>query len=137
MSQYRLKPIRALTAALIMALATMAAAKELAGIESMDRGVGIRATPVEIAPSAKLWAFEIRLDTHSGQLDDDLAREAVLVDEAGRHHAPVAWEGSPPGGHHRQGVLKFAPVSPMPAVIELRIQRTGEPTPRSFKWQLK
>ncbi|MGE5338234.1 MAG: hypothetical protein ACM3PU_10415 [Gemmatimonadota bacterium] len=137
MSDNHLKPIHVLAAALLATLSTLAVGKELNGIASMDRGVGIRATPVEIAAGAKSWAFEVRLDTHSGQLDDDLTREAVLVDEAGRHHAPVAWEGSPPGGHHRQGVLRFLPVSPMPAAIELRIQRTGEPTPRSFKWQLR
>jgi hypothetical protein len=34
-------------------------------------------------------------------------------------------------------VLKFKPVSPTPATIELQIKRAGEANPRSFRWQLK
>ena len=51
--------------------------------------------------------------------------------------APAVWEGDPPGGHHRKGVLKFDAVNPRPQDIELRITRAGEPKPRSFRWQLK
>jgi hypothetical protein len=60
-------------------------------------------------------------------------KSAVLwVD--GREVAPAGWSGAAPGGHHREGVLKFpAPAQP-PVAVELRIQRDGEPSPRVFRW---
>jgi hypothetical protein len=61
----------------------------------------------------------------------------VLLDNTGARYAPVAWEGAASGGHHRQGVLQFKSVSPLPDAVELQITRTGESAPRSFRWQLK
>jgi hypothetical protein len=49
----------------------------------------------------------------------------------------MAWDGAPPGGHHREGVLRFKPISPQPQAIELQFTRAGEGAPRSFRWQLK
>ena len=46
-------------------------------------------------------------------------------------------DGDPPGGHHRKGVLRFAPIAPVPDAVELRLQRPGESAPRSFTWTLK
>lgn len=43
----------------------------------------------------------------------------------------------PSSGHHRKGVLRFVPIVPAPEMVELRIYRSGESGPRSFKWQLK
>ena len=62
---------------------------------------------------------------------------ATLIDDKGGRHAPVKWEGAGPGGHHREGTLKFNAVTPTPTSIELRIARAGEAAPRSFRWQLK
>jgi hypothetical protein len=70
-------------------------------------------------------------------LSDDLMQTAVLLDDAGRKRSPVAWEGAGPGGHHREGVLKFRPLAPAPAAVELQIQRAGEAKPRSFRWRLR
>lgn len=67
-----------------------------------------------------------------------IARIGALIGLAsGAKHAPVSREGDPPGGHHRKRVVRFAPVSPRPEAIELRLQRPGEPIPRSFRWELK
>ena len=77
------------------------------------------------------------LETRSQDLTDDLESSATLVADNGAKHAPTAWEGDPPGGHHRKGVLRFAPVTPRPEAIELRILRPGESSPRSFRWQMK
>jgi hypothetical protein len=92
--------------------------------------------PLDVSPEAKRWAFELVLDTHSGDLSDDLPKAAVLVDDRGGEHRPAGWQGDPPGGHHRKGTLDFAPVAPRPGAIELRIQRLGEPAPRAFRWRL-
>lgn len=95
-------------------------------------GVMIQATPLALAGAR--WEFEIALTTHSGALDDDLANSASLAADGGAGAAPLAWRGDPPGGHHRKGVLEFAPIVPRPASIELRIQRAGEAAPRVFRW---
>ena len=67
---------------------------------------------------------------------NDLAKSAVLIDKSGARHLPLAWDGAKPGGHHREGVLRFKPLSPLPDSIELQVMRPGEPTPRSFRWKL-
>ncbi len=125
--------------ACLLAVATVfpAAAAELGTQKSSDRGVTVAVTPKNVAAGAKTWDFTVLLDTHSGDLSDDLTKNAVLVDGRGTEYRPLAWEGAGPGGHHREGTLKFNPIAPAPAAIELRIQRQGEPSARSFRWQLK
>ena len=59
------------------------------------------------------------------------------IDAKGVRHAPVAWEGSAPGGHHRSGVLRFKGLGSQADAVELQIRRRGEAAPRSFRWKLK
>jgi hypothetical protein len=47
------------------------------------------------------------------------------------------WTGDPPGGHHRKGVLQFAPPAEPPAAVELQLSGIGGVATRSFRWQLK
>jgi hypothetical protein len=122
---------------LVSLLAAGAFAAELGAQRSSAGGVIVAVTPQNLAASAKSWDFKVVLDTHSGELKDDLAKSAVLVVDGGGSYTPTAWQGDPPGGHHREGTLKFNAISPRPKAIELRIQRPGESKPRSFRWQLK
>jgi len=122
---------------LAAAVAFPAAAAELGTQKSSEAGVTVAVTPQDLSSNTKTWDFRIVLDTHSGDLSDDLLKTVVLLDGTGTRHAPVAWEGAAPGGHHREGVLRFKPVTPQPAAIELRITRPGEPGSRSFNWQLR
>ena len=112
-----------------------AAAAPLAAQTSDVQMVAVTVTPKAL-PGTGEWQFGVTMNTHVAPLDDDLPASAVLVDPQGRTYAPIAWRGDGPGGHHRKGVLAFAPVTPRPATIELRVQRRGEPTARSFKWVL-
>ncbi len=112
-----------------------AASPALATRSSSQTGVTVKITPRTFTGAS--WDFEVVFDTHSQALNDDLEKAAVLVADGGVTKAPVKWQGDPPGGHHRSGTLQFKAVSPMPAVIELRITREGEAQPRSFRWQLK
>ena len=132
-----LKQMVMLASLFAVSAAFPAASAELATQKSSERGVTVAVTPPELSSNARTWDFKIVLDTHSGDLSDDLLKTAVLLDATGTQYAPVAWDGAAPGGHHREGVLKFKPVSPTPATIELRITRPGEPQARSFRWQLK
>jgi len=130
--------ISALVAFLFAATAASpAGAAELATQKSADRGVTVEVTPSNLSAGAGTWDFKVVLDTHAGELNDDLVKTAALLDDKGRRHVPVQWEGAGPGGHHREGMLKFKPVSPAPAAIELQIRRAGEADPRSFRWKLQ
>src|SRR3989344_3800626 len=99
--------------------------------------VTVRVTPKDLLQSSPTWDFEIVLDTHSGNLDQDLTKIAVMADDRGNQFAPVAWEGDPPQGHHRQGTLKFKLLSPKPKSIELKIGKIGDVNERSFNWDLE
>ncbi|MBI2086128.1 hypothetical protein HYT74_02185 [Candidatus Daviesbacteria bacterium] len=92
--------------------------------------------PVSVTVTPKGWDFDITLNTHSEELSEDLVAVSELVDDQGKSYKPVSWEGSPPGGHHRNGVLKFNPISPKPKSLELKIKNVAGVVERSFKWDL-
>ena len=126
---------RSLIALLAVALPlAVAAAGALPAQSSMAGGVTVKATPRTLAGA--VWEFELVFDTHTQDLKDDPAKSASLH-AAGASAAPLAWQGDPPGGHHRKGVLRFKALTPVPAALELRLQRAGEPSPRVFRWQVK
>ncbi len=107
----------------------------IAAQSTSDRGVTIKVTPKSIGTPDSRWEFMVVLDTHSADLSDELTQSATLTTDEGRTFKPVSWEGAPPGGHHREGVLAFEVPAPRPGVIELRIARPGESAPRIFRWQ--
>lgn len=111
------------------------AAQSLPSQTSTQSGVTIKATPKSLTGS--VWEFNVVFDTHTQELKDDLLKSAVLIDASGTQTSPIAWKGDPPAGHHREGILRFNPVTPPPASVELRIARPGESAPRSFRWTLK
>jgi len=122
----------------VAALAPLPAhAADLSPRTSNAGGVGVSVTPKLVAAEAPAWEFGVTLNTHSQDLSDDLVKNSVLVDSKGARHAPVAWEGSPPGGHHRSGVLRFKGLGAQADAIELQIRRPNEAAPRSFRWKLK
>jgi len=94
-------------------------------------------TPLDLSPQSPEWKFDIGLNTHSVELDQDMTKIAVLTDNQGKEYKPVAWDGAAPGGHHREGVLVFRAVSPMPRSVELTIKNIGGIPERSFKWDLQ
>src|SRR5574340_794829 len=98
-------------------------------------GVKITVSPQGFPSDAKTWDFDITLETHTQPLDDDLVNASTLFAD-GKPYRPLGWEGAPPGGHHRKGILRFDAVTALPQAIELQIRRAGEPNPRIFRWQL-
>ena len=100
-------------------------------------GVRVAVTPKTVSAGAATWEFAVVMDTHTKPLNDDMARAAVLIDDAGRRHEPRAWQGDPPGGHHRKGMLQFAAPAGQPVSIELQISGIGGSGIRSFRWKLK
>ena len=130
--------LTALIAGILLALPGAGALAAEPGTQRNSAGgVTVAVTPQNLGAGATSWDFKVVLDTHSQDLSDDLAKNATLLDDKGGRHAPVKWEGAGPGGHHREGTLKFNAISPQPKAIEMQIQRPGESKPRSFRWQLK
>ncbi len=122
----------AFLAFIVTALGAQAA--DLRTIKNAANGVTIAVTPQGQAGAGP--EFKITMDTHSQDLSDDLLKSAVLVDSAGNRHTPTAWDGAGPGGHHREGVLRFPPL-PATSSMELQITRPKEQSPRTFRWQLQ
>ncbi|MFA6272908.1 MAG: hypothetical protein WC673_00215 [Candidatus Paceibacterota bacterium] len=95
----------------------------------------VTVTPIGISPESEEWKFNVVMSTHSVELDQDMIKSVVLVDVQGKEFKPLNWEG-PVGGHHREGLLIFNPITPIPKFVELKISGIGDVI-RSFNWQLK
>lgn len=103
--------------------------------KSSEQGVTVTVTPRNLSRDATTWDFEVQLETHTQALSDDLVKSSTLVAD-GQRIAPLTWDGTPPGGHHREGILRFKPISPQPQSVELQIRRPGETSPRRFRWRI-
>jgi hypothetical protein len=103
---------------------------------SNEREIKVTVTPQNLSREASTWDFEVILETHTQALSDDLARSSVLIAD-GMKYLPMTWEGAPPGGHHRKGLLRFKAIIPQPRSLELQLRLANDPAPRSFKWMLK
>lgn len=112
-----------------------AAAQSLTPKSSTQSALTIKVTPRTV--QGAVWEFDMVFDTHTQELNDDLLKSAVLVAPDGARLAPLAWQGDPPGGHHRKGFLRFNAPDPFPARIVLVVTRPGEPKARSFEWNAK
>jgi hypothetical protein len=121
------------------AVAAMPAARPaaLAAQTSREGNVSVTVIPRNFSPEAASWDFEISFESHTQAVDQDLTKAAVLIDAAGKSHAPIGWEGDPPGGHHRKGLLRFKPLAGKPTSVELRIQGIGGVEVRAFRWRLE
>lgn len=96
--------------------------------------VTVQVTPLALKVDG--WTFQVVFDTHSVTLDHDLTAVAALVGPDGRGHKPSVWNGDPAGGHHRKGILVFAPLDPMPSSVALKLRDIGPVPERSFSWPL-
>ncbi len=75
--------------------------------------------------------FRLALDTHRVPLEVDLASTSQLRID-GRPAGGATWTGPGPGGHHREGTLRFATSVPAGATVELRV--TGLPQDAVGTW---
>lgn len=125
------------TAAALALSATLSLAQPVAGTAAAttrittEAGVTVKVTPVALLPMG--WMFAVVLETQGGAIDDNLVAQSVLVSDAEQLKA-TEWDGAPPGGQRRDGVLTFPVPKADAAVVELRLTRKGEAAPRVFKW---
>lgn len=106
-------------------------------ITNSEGQVTVSVAPKNLTKGSSAWEFEVVLDTHSVELDHDLVKNSVPVDSFGNKYLPLGWEGDPPGGHHRKGVLKFQPVAGLQGQAKLEISDVGGVSKRDFIWQLE
>jgi hypothetical protein len=98
--------------------------------------VRVDVRPVQLLPG-KPAKFEIRMNTHSGDLGQDLIAVCILKDSSGREYRPLNWDGSPPGGHHRSGVLEFSELGEGVESITLVIREVANVPERVFNWSIE
>lgn len=108
----------------------------LATKENNEGSISIAVTPQSLETGSPTWNFKVELNTHSVELNADLVVSSELIDNEEKSYKPISWEGAPPGGHHREGILKFNPISPKPKSLELKIKNVGGAPERRFKWNL-
>ncbi len=105
-------------------------------ISNRENRVRVDVVPVQLE-SGKSAKFEIRMNTHSGDLSQDLVSVSTLKDDNGREYRPVDWQGAPPGGHHRTGVLEFPALNGNTKSVTLVIRDVANVPERIYKWDLK
>lgn len=89
---------------------------------------GVTITVVNIGNNT----FDIKLDTHSGSLDYEMANISYIRDSKGNIIKPESWDGGI-GGHHFEGILKFQKFDDN-TDFELVIQDVAGIKERVLKW---
>ena len=91
--------------------------------------VTVKITPAKIEGGGA--SFEIAFDTHTVELDLDIVANAGLT--VGGTEWPVAgWDGAGPGGHHREGTLRFDAAGASTGTAVLTIAGLAEPVEASW-----
>ena len=95
-------------------------------------GFRIVIKPKPVETGAKVWEFDVTMNTHIKPLSEDLT--VVSVDGDGHRTNPIGWQGDQPGGHRRRGVLHPADA---PATFEMQMTGVGGVDLRTFRWKVK
>jgi len=110
-------------------------AQRLETVVNDENSVSIEVTPLEFSFDEQV-RFEVAMNTHEGDLDFELIDVALLEDDLGNKLRPIEWVGSPPGGHHRSGVLTFSKVDSRTNQMKLTIFNVYNVPERVFEWAL-
>lgn len=100
-----------------------------------EANVSIEVTP-KVVEKGKDPQFQITFNTHSVDLAFDVTKVIVLVDDKGNNYTDSSWNGSDPGGHHRNGTLSFNKPLADAKYIELIIKDVAGVSERKFKWNI-
>ena len=103
---------------------------------SSENKVRVVVSPVQLA-SGRTAKFEVRITTHSVELSQNMVAVSTLKDDRGHKYRPLGWDGSPPGGHHRSGVLEFPTIKGNPNTVTLFIRDIAGVAQRIFEWKLE
>lgn len=123
----------------------MAVASSLATQRNTGGGVTVEATLLDPKAIGERVSFRVKLDTHTGSLDEyDLVGISSLRDNLGRIFPAPALEKSEGAGHHRSGMLTFANqdkdgrpiVTADTKYIELTIKDVAGVAERTLRWDI-
>lgn len=101
-----------------------------------ENQVRVDVKPIQLV-AGKPAIFKVRLNTHAVNLDYDMVKICVLRDGQGKEYKAVKWKGSPPGGHHRSGILEFSELEGNPQSVRLVIKGMAGVPERSFDWKVE
>lgn len=93
--------------------------------------VTVKIEPVRIDAAGA--EFKVAFDTHSVDLNFDVARNATLT-VADTPWTGASWSGDGPSGHHRAGTVRFAAAGPAQGAAVLNLG--GLPGPVTATWTL-
>lgn len=82
-------------------------------------------------------SLEITFTTHSGSMDFSVEKISFLTDSQGINYDSPVWDGTPPGGHHRNGTLTFKKPLANAGPISLVLQNIAQVPIRKFIWQIQ
>lgn len=105
--------------------------------EHTGGNVTVAVSPINLSTDTSP-AFSVSFETHSVNLDFDVASVATLSDDTGQTYGTPTWSGSPPGGHHRTGTLSFS--SPLPrdaTTVTLTLSDIADVPVRTFSWEVR
>ena len=94
-------------------------------------GLDVTVTPARF--DADGAEFKVVFDTHTGAPGIDVAANSALL-VGGTAWTGAAWSGDGPGGHHREGTLRFNAAGPAEGPARLTV--TGLDGPVDVTWEL-
>lgn len=100
-----------------------------------EGNVIVSATP-EVLTVGKEPRFSLAFDTHTVDLSFNVSETIELIDDTGKTYIKVQWEGSPNGGHHRNGILTFQEPLAQTKYVELIITNVAGVQKRKLRWTL-
>jgi len=110
-----------------------AAAPPVARLDTRTDSAGdveIRIEPRQLDETGAV--FKVVLDTHSGDLSADL--EAATLEFGGKIWQSAEWSGDGPGGHHREGELRFSPTDDVAGSVILTVISSPNRSTRLGSW---
>lgn len=105
----------------------------LTALSESKNSVTINVVPYPISYNEPV-KFSISLNTHSVPLNYDLTTISTVIAD-GKEYSPINWDGSPPGGHHRNGIVTFPSISIIPKNLQLIIKGVAG-TDWLFEWNV-
>ncbi|MFZ2202318.1 MAG: hypothetical protein WAV56_02865 [Microgenomates group bacterium] len=104
-------------------------------VENSGGEVDVKVTPL-ILQAGERPRFEIEFNTHSVELDFDVSAVSSLTDDSDNADTSSTWEGSPPGGHHREGILTFSSPLKSTSSVNLILRDISGIAARQFSWTI-
>lgn len=129
-------PVVLIAAALVAPMLVPAHGAAPAMMQNNEGTVRVSVTPRDLSKAAVEWRFDVRFNTHVTPITQDMMKATSLSGGKGAGEPPSAWNGDPPGGHHRRGVLVFKSIKPRPTRVTLHIREVGDVADRAFTWNL-